>query len=163
MHIRRLTSPAESDAEARYCTTMMISTDPWVTLGRTFDDMYPRVIDPTREVYVGVEGDRIVGFVILNMHGSVVGYVHAIVVDPELRGSGIGTQLLTYAEERIFREQPNVFLCVSSFNLRARALYERLGYRLVGEIPDYLVRGASEFLMRKTIGPMSEFFGRRVS
>jgi ribosomal protein S18 acetylase RimI-like enzyme len=43
---------------------------------------------------------------------------------------------------------------VSSFNPRARELYERLGYEFIGELKDYLVRGHSELLMRKTIGPI---------
>ena len=72
----------------------------------------------------------------------------------EARGRGVGTRLVEFAERRIFSETPNVFLCVSSFNPRARALYERLGYELIGELKDYLIEGASEFLMRKTIGPI---------
>ncbi|MFN2443136.1 MAG: GNAT family N-acetyltransferase, partial [Thermoanaerobaculia bacterium] len=59
-----------------------------------------------------------------------------------------------------FAVAPNVFLFVSSFNDGARRLYERLGYRVVGEVPDYLIPGASEILMRKTIGPLSEFRAR---
>lgn len=50
-----------------------------------------------------------------------------------------------------------MFLCVSDFNPRARALYERLGYELVGELPDFLVRGQAELLYRKTRGPWAEF------
>jgi len=64
---------------------------------------------------------------------------------------------MRFAEERIFRESPNVFLCVSSFNPRAKALYERLGYEAVGELNDYIVRGHSEHIFRKTIGPIREF------
>jgi RimJ/RimL family protein N-acetyltransferase len=54
-----------------------------------------------------------------------------------------------FAEERIFRETPNVFLLVSSFNHRARALYQRLGYEPIGELKDFIVPGHSELLMRK--------------
>lgn len=43
------------------------------------------------------------------------------------------------------------FLCVSSFNPRARALYERLGYELIGELKDFVIDGASELLMRKRL------------
>ena len=70
---------------------------------------------------------------------------------------GVGRRLLAFAEERIFRESPNVFLCVSSFNAGARRLYLRLGYELIGELKDYIVRGHSELLMRKTRGPLREF------
>jgi len=58
-----------------------------------------------------------------------------------------------FAEERILRQSPNVFLCVSSFNHRAQTFYERLGYQRVGELPDFLVQGQAEILMRKTRGP----------
>ena len=75
-------------------------------------------------------------------------------LDADARGQGLGTRLVEFAEKRIFRDTPNVFLCVSSFNPRARALYERLGYERIGELKNYLIDGASELLMRKTIGPI---------
>jgi len=62
-----------------------------------------------------------------------------------------------WAEARIFRDSPNVFMCVSSFNANAFRLYQRLGYEVVGELRDYLVRGHSEILLRKTRGPWTEF------
>jgi len=63
---------------------------------------------------------------------------------------------MCYAEERIFLETPNVFLLVSSFNTGARNLYQRLGYEEIGEFKDFIVRGHSEILMRKTKGPLTE-------
>ncbi|MGZ7039486.1 MAG: GNAT family N-acetyltransferase [Thermoanaerobaculia bacterium] len=151
--IRRLMS----DAEARACATMMSSSEPWLTLGRTLQECLALLVDPTREVYVAAEDGAVRGFIIINMHGAFSGYIQTICVDPGSRGSGLGSQLVAFAEERIFRDSPNVFLCVPSFNPRARSLYERLGYETIGEIRDFLVRGHSEVLMRKTIGPMREF------
>ena len=97
------------------------------------------------------------GFVILALRGPFSGYIQTVCVAPERRGRGIGTRLVAFAEERIASESPNVFLCVSSFNQDARRLYERLGYEYVGELRDYLVRGASELLYRKSRGPWAEF------
>src|SRR6185295_393094 len=91
--------------------------------------------------------------IILTMRGALVGFIQTVCVDAVTRGSGLGTRLVAFAEERIFRQTPNVFLCVSSFNPRARALYERLGYEVIGELKDYIIEGASEILMRKTLGP----------
>ena len=91
------------------------------------------------------------------MHGAFTGYVQTICVRPDERSRGLGTRLLTWAEARIFRESPNVFLCVSTFNPAARRLYERLGYSAVGTLDDYIVRGHGEVLMRKTRGPWREF------
>jgi len=141
-------------AEARRCAEMMCSTEPWITLGRHFDESLALVQDPTREVYVVEYEGQLSGFIILNMRGAFVGYIQTVCVDGSARGGGLGTRLVEFAERRIFAETPNVFLCVSSFNPRARRLYERLGYELIGELTDYLIRGESEFLMRKTIGPL---------
>lgn len=68
------------------------------------------------------------------------------------RGRGVGSALLS-AFERTYPTARHVFLCVSSFNARARALYERHGYRLVGELPDYIITGASEYIMCKRLAP----------
>jgi ribosomal protein S18 acetylase RimI-like enzyme len=101
--------------------------------------------------------DQIVGVLILHLAGPLNGYVQTIAVHPDWRCRGIGTQMMQFAEERIFRQSPNAFLCVSSFNQHAQKLYERLGYQRVGELPDFLVPGVSEILMRKTRGPLLGF------
>jgi ribosomal protein S18 acetylase RimI-like enzyme len=90
------------------------------------------------------------------MRGPFIGYINTVCVAAHVRGQGVGSRLMAFAEERIFRETPNVFLCVSSFNDRARALYERLGYEHVGVLRDYIRRGYDEILMRKSLGPMTE-------
>jgi ribosomal protein S18 acetylase RimI-like enzyme len=78
-------------------------------------------------------------------------------VVPKRRGQGLGTRLVHFAEERILREAPNVFLCVSSFNTRAQKFYRRLGYERIGELRDFIVPGHAEILMRKTVAPLTEF------
>ena len=145
--------PMAPDDAAR-CARLMATSEPWTSLGRTYDRSLALVSDPSKEVHVAYDADRFLGFIVLILRGAFVGYIQIIAVAPEARSMGVGTQLIEFAERRIFAEFPNVFLCVSSFNPRARALYERLGYQLVGELKDYLVPGASELLMRKTIGPL---------
>ena len=145
--------PMGPDDAAR-CARLMSTSEPWTSLGRTYERSLALVSDPSKEVHVAFEGDRFLGFIVLILRGAFVGYIQIIAVTPEARSMGVGTKLIEFAERRVFAEFPNVFLCVSSFNPRARALYERLGYQLVGELKDYLVPGASELLMRKTIGPL---------
>lgn len=149
--------PLDGDAEARACAEMMATSDPWIFFGRTFEQCLARVTNPSGEVWVARQDGKPRGFVILLLQGAFVGYIQIVCVAADARGSGIGSRLVQFAEERIFRQFPNVFLCVSSINTRARQLYERLGYTLVGELDDYLVRGYSEFLMRKSVGPLAEF------
>jgi len=151
--IRRLASLAEAEA----CARMMAASEPWITLGRGYEASLALLVNPDREVHVAVVADVVAGFVILNLHGAFVGYLQTVCVAAEARGRGIGTELVRFAEQRIFRESPNVFLCVSSFNVGAQRLYGRLGYSLVGELTDYLVAGHSELLYRKTVGPLGGF------
>jgi [ribosomal protein S18]-alanine N-acetyltransferase len=138
----------------------MTESEPWRTLGRDYATSLRVVSDPVKEryvVYVGAETDAIAGFLILNMTGAFVGYIQTVCVAPEWRGRGLGAILIRFAEERIFRETPNVFMTVSSFNSDAQRLYERLGYQRIGELADYIVTGYSEILLRKTIGPLTSF------
>ena len=139
----------------------MASTDPWLKLGRTFEQCLAAVRNPDREVYVAYDGETFRGFTVLLMRGALPGYIGVVAVTGEARGSGVGSALLDHAEARIFKTSPNAFLSVSSFNERARALYERRGYVLVGRMPDYFVRGYDEMLMRKSIATMTEFEARR--
>ena len=151
--IRRM----HGDPEVRFCTEAMVNSEPWLTLGYSYEMTYKVVTDPSREPYVAVVGSEIAGFIVLNLVGPLRGYIQTICVVPSWRGKGVGTRLLTFAEERIFREFPNVFLFVSSFNQAAQRFYASLGYQKVGEVPEYVIRGHSEYLMRKTVGPMADF------
>jgi ribosomal-protein-alanine N-acetyltransferase len=143
--------------EARVCAELMANSEPWITLRRSYEDSMKILCDPEREVYVALVGDQFVGFTILHMKGAFVGYIQSVAVWPEWRNRGIGSRLLAFAEERIFRETPNAFVCVSSFNPAAQRLYQNLGYEVIGELKAWIVPGHSEMLMRKTIAPLTEF------
>ena len=147
----------DSEADAEICASLMAASEPWLTLGRSYEACLAIIRDPTREVYVARAPADIAGFLILCMTGAFVGYIQTICIDPAHRGQGLGSKLIEFAEQRILAESPNVFMCVSSFNPDARRLYERLGYRMVGELTDYIVAGHSEILLRKTIGALSGF------
>lgn len=133
---------------------MMELSEPWVALGTGYRALFDLMRNPARERYVASLDNRTAGFAVINMSGTLAGYIQTICVAPGNRAAGIGRKLVTYAETRIFRDTPNVFLMVSDFNTAARRFYERLGYRTIGEIPEYLVAGRSEILMRKTRGPI---------
>ena len=149
--------PIGSDDEIKLCAEMMVASEPWITLGRTFEQATKIMTSPTREVFVAVVDEEVAGFVVLVMRGLFVGFVQSLAVRPDLRGEGIGATLMEFTERRVFDEFPNVFLAVSSFNKRAQKFYKRLGYEPVGELKDLLIRGETEILMRKTVGPLSEF------
>jgi ribosomal-protein-alanine N-acetyltransferase len=150
-------SPLQTEGDARACARFMAASEPWITLGRSYEASLGIIQDPSREVYVARDETGLAGFLILCMTGAFVGYIQTICIDPARRGQGLGSRLVEFAEQRILQVSPNVFMCVSSFNLDARRLYERLGYKVIGELTDYIVPGHSEFLLRKTLGPLTGF------
>jgi [ribosomal protein S18]-alanine N-acetyltransferase len=135
----------------------MAASDPWLTLGRSAQQCLALLNDSSKERYAAFQGDACAGLLILNFHGAFVGYLQTIFVAPPYRDCGVGTALVEFAESRIFRDHPNVFLCVSAFNAGARRLYARLGYQVVGEITDFLAPGHSEMLLRKTRGAIGSY------
>src|SRR5207247_715533 len=89
-------------------------------------------------VFTARDRGRPCGFMILDRAGLASSpYVRSIAVSEEARSRGVGTRLMRFAEEHFRTRARHIFLCVSSFNVRARALYERLGYDLIGELPDH--------------------------
>ncbi len=147
----------ETQYEAETCARMMAESDPWITLRLDYQTLLDSVLHPDKEVYVSTADDEVIGFVVINMHGACVGYVPSLCVAAGHRGNGIGRQLIAFAEDRIYRDSPHVFITVSSFNDRAQRFYASLGYEVVGEFPDHNVKGHSEFLVRKSLGSFHEF------
>jgi ribosomal protein S18 acetylase RimI-like enzyme len=148
-----LIAPA-TDSERDWAARTMSESEPWITLRRGLDDCRIACADPACLLLIARRAGQPCGFVLLHPKG-VAGspYVRSIAVAPDSRGMGIGRQLLGYAEAT-YREQARyIFLCVSSFNLKAKALYLRCGYGVVGELADYVVDGASEILMAKRLVP----------
>jgi len=135
------------------CALMMSKTDPWITLGMDYDQCLNAFQGECKEIYIVRYGEVIAGFVILQVCGTFSGYIQTICISEEYRGRGFGTELLKFCEERILRFSPNVFICVSSFNKGAIKLYYELGFKLVGELENFVKEGYSELLLRKTVGP----------
>jgi GNAT superfamily N-acetyltransferase len=79
---------------------------------------------------VAWDGDRPVGAGQLDLRGDVP-ELRNLQVDAAERGRGIGTAIVRAAEERV--APGRLAVGVGLDNPRARALYERLGYRGTGE------------------------------
>jgi ribosomal protein S18 acetylase RimI-like enzyme len=156
--------PIATVGEIERCAQMMTASEPWITLGRGLEESRRLLADPSRERYVATIEGALAGFLILEMQGTFVGYLKTVCVAPECRNRGVGSALIRFAEDRVFRDQPNVFMLVSSFNRGAQRLYARLGYQVVGDLRDFVVAGHSEILVRKTVGPLCGFtVGRRTA
>jgi ribosomal protein S18 acetylase RimI-like enzyme len=135
------------------CAEIMAATDPWLSLGMDQGICLSACEGNHREVYTAVYEGEFAGFVIIQVTGTFTGYIQSICISEKYRGRGIGTILMEFCEKRILEFSPNIFICVSVFNHRAKKLYESLGYKLVGELESFLREGFTELLMRKTVGP----------
>ncbi len=85
-----------------------------------------------------VDGDQILGFAIYGPDpdrpdDTSLGYLASLYVDPRASGQGVGTRLLRSALDCLSAAgRHDVTLWVFRDNARARRLYERAGFRLLG-------------------------------
>ena len=131
----------------------MSGSEPWKTLGRSLDQSLAAVRNPDYGLLVARdENAGPIGFMLVHLEGLAGSpYIKSIAVTDGARNGGLGTRMLRFADVLFRRRAKNVFLSVSSFNAKARGLYERLGYSVVGEFKDYIVADASELLMCKEL------------
>ncbi|MBX7124576.1 MAG: GNAT family N-acetyltransferase [Cyclobacteriaceae bacterium] len=148
--------PLESEGDADWCAATMAACEPWQVLGRDKLVCLALVNNPEKNVFVAWIGTKRAGVIILEMRGVLRGYLQAIAVHPDFQSQGLGKSMMKFVEERVFAETPNVFLCVSSFNIRAQKFYAGLGYEPVGTLKNFVIDGHDELILRKTRGPLTQ-------
>ncbi len=137
---------------------LLAESDPWKRLGYTVDS-WDRMFAPMpqgRESLVLTQADHIAGIAILRSKFLLGDYLELLAIAPALTGQGLGAVLLHHLESLVFARANNFFACVSDFNTGARRFYRRHGFQEVGPLPDLLVPGSAEILLRKTIGPVKD-------
>ncbi len=130
-------------------------SDPWKRLGYSKDD-WNRIFCPIpqgRDCYVAELDGQIAGVAIVKQKFLLGDYLELLGVAVWARQKRIGGQLLRHIEELVFKRTKNLFACVSDFNEPARAFYKKHGYQEIGPMPDFLIPGSTEMLLRKTAGP----------
>jgi ribosomal protein S18 acetylase RimI-like enzyme len=143
--------PAQGE-DATWAAALMSSSDPWITLGRGYEACLRACTSALDLLEIAETGGERCGFVLVRPAG-VAGapYIVSIAADPGHRSQGVGAALLSHVERTYAGRSRHLFLCVSSFNGRARAFYERHGFTAVGLFKDYLIDGADETLMHKRL------------
>src|SRR5262245_23304753 len=142
-------------AADRSAVVALLDSDPWRRLGYTTSDWNRLLATPLdgREGFVPVADGRVAGVALVRPRFLVGDYLELFAVAAAARGRGLGTALIRHIEAVAFARGRNVFVCVSDFNDGARRFYARHGYAHVGTLPDLLVRGSAELLLRKSAGP----------
>ncbi len=137
---------------------MLAGSDPWKKLGYGAAD-WERLLEPPlrdREGFVIEAGNAVAGMALLRPRFLLGEYLELLVIKPSSQGKGLGGLLLAHLEELVFTRTKNLFVCVSDFNGGARRFYQRHGYQEIGPIPNLLIEGSAEILLRKTGGPVRE-------
>jgi len=130
-------------------------SDPWKKLGYSKDD-WNRIFCPTpqgRDCYVALFEGQVAGVAIVKQKFLLGDYLELLGVAVWARQRGIGGQLLRHIEGLVFDRTKNLFACVSDFNTSARTFYKKHGYQEIGPMPNFLIPGSAEILLRKTAGP----------
>ncbi|OQW33150.1 MAG: hypothetical protein A4E19_07370 [Nitrospira sp. SG-bin1] len=130
-------------------------SDPWRTLGYSTDD-WNRIFRPIpqgRDCYVALLNGQVAAVAIVKQKFLLGDYLELLGVAVWARQKGIGGRLLRHIEELVFERTKNLFACVSDFNEPARAFYKKHGYQEIGPMPNFLIPGSAELLLRKTAGP----------
>jgi GNAT superfamily N-acetyltransferase len=105
-----------------------------------------------RPFVLALRDDRgaIVGGLIGELHWGWL-RIRILAVAEALRGQGWGQRLIAEAE-RHARAAGCRHAWVDTFSFQARPFYERLGYRVFGELPDYPA-GQTRFFLARQLGP----------
>lgn len=78
--------------------------------------------------------------------------IELLFVPEQLRGSGVGSQLVAEAETQA-QARGCIGAWLDTFSFQARGFYEKLGYSLAGSIPDHPVGGARFFMIKRWSNP----------
>lgn len=150
-HSIRPMRPDDREAVIR----LLADSDPWKKLGYDQND-WSRIFSPLpqgRETFVAESDGRIIGIAIVRQKFLLGDYLELLGVAAYARQQGAGKRLLAHVEDLVFARTKNLFACVSDFNASARAFYRKQGYQEIGPMPNFLIPGSAEILLRKTAGP----------
>lgn len=137
---------------------LLADTDPWKRLGYHAKDWdsYFTPLPQGRDSFVVEQDGRVAGIAVVRQKFLLGDYLELLGVADWARGKRLGGQLLAHAEALAFARAKNLFACVSDFNEPARAFYRKHGYQEIGPMPNFLIPGSTEILLRKTSGPARE-------
>ncbi|MBK5281597.1 MAG: GNAT family N-acetyltransferase [Nitrospiraceae bacterium] len=134
---------------------LLADSDPWKRLGYQASDWesYFTPLPQSRDSYVVDQAGRIAGIAAVRQKFLLGDYLELLGVANWARGKGLGGRLLAHVEAVVFARAKNLFVCVSDFNDQGRHFYKNQGYQEIGPMPNFLIPGSAEILLRKTNGP----------
>jgi ribosomal protein S18 acetylase RimI-like enzyme len=127
---------------------------PWSHFGWTAAELSEGLKNPAPGIIsfeILVSG-RLAGLISLQWPWLLGPYLQRLAILPGDQGNGIGQKVLSWMEScaRLAGAR-QMWLCVSSFNPKARAFYERFGFTEAARLDRLVTDEADEILMRKRL------------
>lgn len=118
--------------------------------------------DVDYRIYVAVQDDAVAGYVCFGLTPMTVATydLYWIAVASHARGQGIASKLVAAMEREIRDDAAKTKVVIASIRVEtspaeghgaARALYEKLGYVLVSDLPDFYAPGESLYTFYKQL------------
>jgi len=105
-----------------------------------------------KEVYIAAEGGKELGSIVLNYKRGGSVKVGPFVVDPEARDRGIGTQLLSFAEQRaVEKGRRKIYATTSHLNEPVNRVFSKCGFQIEAQFPDQYRKGSIELIWGKLL------------
>jgi ribosomal protein S18 acetylase RimI-like enzyme len=148
------------EIDIEHCVEMTITSYPWTAFGLKADGARKFFYDRLNKnrVFVAVLKNEIVGFIAIKRNILFANYIRRIVVREDMRGKKVGAELMKFIEDLTVKEGlPNVFLITTTDNDQAVAFYKRIGYEIIGRIPDFVRKGMDEYILWKSKGSINDF------
>jgi ribosomal-protein-alanine N-acetyltransferase len=124
----------------------------------SFDNPYtPQFLDALARLHsesflIAKKDDIILGYAVASIHKEF-GHIISIAVHPQYRRLGVGKALMSKIIETLKSHNiKNVILEVKKSNTPAQRLYEKIGFRRIGEIKSYYEDGEDAFVFSLAIG-----------
>lgn len=139
--------------EATFLSDLLAAMDPWRTLRYPASALarYLLRCDATLYRYAVLVHNQRKGVVCLRYPWLRGACLELIGLAVDVQRGGVGREILQWIEEQARREAPNVWVLVSTFNIRARAFYARQGFHEIGTLKDFVRPGYDEVLLRKVV------------
>jgi ribosomal protein S18 acetylase RimI-like enzyme len=139
---------------ARKLGEALSAIPPWSVIGYPAERLahWLQTEEPAmRKFQVSVRAE-LAGVIVIQdpfLHGP---YLKLIAILPEFQGRNLGLRLLQWMEfEASSAEARQLWLCVSTFNTRAQAFYQRFGFKAVAVLDKLASDASDELLMRKRL------------
>jgi GNAT superfamily N-acetyltransferase len=131
----------------------LVKIDPWRTLQIDQLKLAASLIDPDKHLHRWlIHAQGTIGGAVAIRHPWLYGpYLALLAVMPDRQGQGIGAAVLRWMEREVAGKASNLWVCVSSFNTRARAFYANNGFVQSGHLDDLIAPGHAELLLRKRL------------